>query len=97
MSRSRNVKMQTINEEKNIMALDGNPLQQQWKILNFHEKRINKVERYLGEKDKNTDGEVMSDSNMSIVTNLIDDIKALKNEIAELKKTSSKKTLELNE
>ena len=96
MSRSRNVKMATINQEQNVMALDGNPLQQQWTILNFHEKRINKIEKYLGEQDKKTDGEVITEGNMALITNLIDDIKDLKKEISELKKTSSK-TLELNE
>ena len=86
MSRSRNVKMSTINEEHSVMALDGSPIRKQWRILNFHEKRLNKIETYLGEKDKKIDGEIMSESNMSLITNLIDDIKTLKNEITELKK-----------
>ncbi len=96
MSRSRNVKMSRTNEKQNVMALDGNNLQQQWTVLNFHEKRINKIEKYLGEQDKKTDGEVITEGNMALITNLIDDIKDLKKEISELKKTSSK-TMELNE
>tara|TARA_Y100000389_G_scaffold150118_1_gene149577 strand:+ start:85 stop:351 length:267 start_codon:yes stop_codon:yes gene_type:complete len=88
--------MSRTNEKQNVMALDGNNLQQQWTVLNFHEKRINKIEKYLGEQDKKTDGEVITEGNMALITNLIDDIKDLKKEISELKKTSSK-TMELNE
>ena len=97
MSRQRNVRMVPISEERQIAAVDGTPLQQQWQVLNFHETRINKIEKYLGENDRSTEGEAVAEKHMALITNLIDDIKNLKSEIAELKKTSNKKALNLRE
>ena len=97
MSRQRKVKMAPINEERQVAAIDGTPLQQQWQILNFHEKRINKIEQYLGENDKKTNGDVITENHMELITKLIEDVKNLKNEIVELKKTSNKKALNLTQ
>ena len=97
MPRQRNVRMEPVSEERQVAAVDGTPLQQQWKVLNFHEKRLNKIEQYLGESDKNIHGDVITEKNMTLITNLIDDIKTLKTELADLKKSSSKKALNLTE
>tara|TARA_B100001540_G_C15172359_1_gene358186 strand:- start:85 stop:372 length:288 start_codon:yes stop_codon:yes gene_type:complete len=95
MSRNRNVVMSSPIDDS--IKIAGTPVQQHWKILNFHEKRINKIESYLGKLDKSTNGGVANDSTMSLLNNLIDDVRNLKTDIDKLKKGNNSISLDLEE
>ncbi len=82
----KNVKI-TQNEKfkslKTPKVIDGTPLQQQWKVLTFHEDRINRIETNLGENKSNT---LVNESTMNLVNNLISEVTSIKKELEALKK-----------
>ena len=94
MSRNRNVKMSAHVDDS--IKIAGTPVQQHWKILNFHEQRINKIESYLGEKDKLIDNSATNESTMALLNNLIDDVRSIKSDIDKLKKNSNSVSFDLN-
>ena len=92
MSKFRNEK---INTKKPPKLIDGTPLQQQWKVLNFHEERINRIETNLGENKSNT---LVNETSMNLVNNLMDELGTIKKELETLKKKlgDKNKSMELN-
>lgn len=49
---TQNVSFDTGEEKEPHKLLDGTPIQQCWKILNFHETRLNRVDQFILGKNK---------------------------------------------
>tara|TARA_B100000927_G_scaffold290605_1_gene289921 strand:+ start:3776 stop:4063 length:288 start_codon:yes stop_codon:yes gene_type:complete len=92
MSKFRNEKIDT---KKTPKLIDGTPLQQHWKVLNFHEQRINRIEANLGENKNNT---LVNETTMNLVNNLMDEVTTIKEELETFKKKlgDNNKSTELN-
>ena len=65
------------NSERNITRLEGSNIQKHWKILTFHEKRLDGIDDYIKNLNQtNTD---------DILNNILNDIKIIKSDLEECK------------
>ena len=70
------------NSEHNIRRIEGSNIQKHWKILTFHEKRLDNIDNHIKTLEPtNTD---------DILNNILNDIKLIKSDLEKCKNNISK-------
>ena len=89
-------------QHKGAKVVKGTPVQQCWQVLNFHEKRLNRIDQYIFAKENGTnEGSVENNVQMAEVMQKLHRLEqenaAFSQHLMQLNKKSSTMSLEVTE